>query len=908
MGSRGGGPLARAVTTYLLNTTELRPQPSLHAVWAIINGAVIVGTEPCHSPDTQSLVMSTGSVAELYIEPLAQCFGDYDTMYHYNDMIAIPAGYPLPRRLPTEFHDDVNVYEIDDSHISGYVYLVLRYQLKRCDDGTYSWFWHEDYDDADYNYLLNSSSSRDTHGPATVEGISNLLTVISGRLDEPDSYAMSLDWVFSVRCLAWPPQAAHWPGRARPHGCPDPSSVDLVVADGCHLVPVAHRLCRDDEWMCNRQYRLSFSRAELQLINNWTPVQQLVYHVLRTVLKIADITTDCDSTVVSNYHIKTLMMWATELHPADWWNTGDSCLITAAARLLDTLASCLAQRYCQHYFVDDANLLLLTEDQSWRLSSVLTKLRSVSDVDQLATLLLDKYVRPCVLQVCPDDVVQLFYDVRNIDHALSAVAAWRCGSLREKSWRTIDSCSHGIERCVYQISLTARSYWYFVERLHNVERRLVVHFIGVACLHVAFRLATRNFYHLQHGDQLLDVLSAIFGSPSEACTWRRGSPTAITKAAILLKAIAHACYKKYSVEQLIQVELSKAYLYKELSRNSSRSVFCLANVYLAAMYYEEERYEMVVDHCKLMQATGQRDDVVRTELLPQIDDVDNVLGVCVLYQFIKAGELMRQHYELYCSGLTTHLFANTLHVFSLSRKTGNTKNLSALSEQLRRYRRSLLNCKQLLVPDILMFKLATAKLRESSDFQSSNDQEVRSIPTWNSSELVELLTQTAVERLTTFREIQTQDFGADIVPGTTDFLAMYAFRRGFYVECMRLCQNNIENFADCVVLQEIFMIPEFIFLLGDCDLVSVIGLALVISPDARQNHRCQFMFRLSQLSLALYLYAECQLRLCHSEKSLRETLLCANVASKHHPVYAVLDAWTLQLINRKITDRLNAIR
>lgn len=920
MDSRGGRALAKAVTTYLLNTTELRTRPNLHAVWAVMNDAVIVGVQPRHKPDASCIVTSTGSVAELYIDPLAQCFNDYDTMYHFSDMIAIPAGHPIPRRLPGEFHDEVNVHEIiDDSSVPGYVYLVLRYQLRRSDDDgddAYSWTLYDD-DDLDDTYLLQGDGPRGyTHGPATVQPISNVLSVITGRPDEPDGYVMSLDWVYSVRCLVWPPQAARWPGRVRQHGCVDPSMVDRVVADGCHLVPVAHQLYRDNEWIGKRQWRLSFSKAECQLINNWTPMQQIVYHVLRSVMKIAKITTDEETTVVSNYHIKTLMLWATELHPAEWWSSGDSCLITAAASLLNTLSHCLGQRYCQHYFVDEANLFMLTAAQSLRVESMLTKLWSVSDFDQLSTTLFEKYVRPCVLQVCPDSVSQLLYDVRNVDEVMSAVVAWRRDSLRERSWRTLDSCSHGIERCICAVSLTARSCRYFLERLHDVELRLVVHFVGFTCLHVAYRLATGKIRELQYRDQLLDVLSAIFCSPGNVRTWRHGNPTPISKAAAILKAIARRSYERCDAEQLILMELSKAYLYRELSLHSSggsSGVFSLANAYLAAMYYDEERYEVAIDHCKLAHTSeAQRhcEHVVQVELLPRIDDVNRVLGIGVLYQFIRADAISHQpQHAVYFGVLTGHLFANFLHIICLRHRRESREKLAVLSGQLCRYRRTLLDCEQPLVSDILLFGLTTSKLRiRPTNFQRSNDQRSRSLLTWNSSELVALLTQSAVERLTTFRGIQTRDFGGDIVPGTTDFLAMHAFRRGCYVDCMRLCQNNVENFGDYVVLQEIFMTPEFIFLMGDCDLVSVVGLALVVVPEARYDPKWQFVFRLSQLSLALYLYTECQLRLHHSMKSLRETQVCANLAGRHNPFYATLNTWTLQLINRKITDRLNVAR
>jgi len=51
--------------------------------------------------------------------------------------------------------------------------------------------------------------------------------------------------------------------------------VDHVVSNGCDVVHVAHCQCR-----------LSFSRAEIVLINSWMPAQQIVYHMLRVFMKI----------------------------------------------------------------------------------------------------------------------------------------------------------------------------------------------------------------------------------------------------------------------------------------------------------------------------------------------------------------------------------------------------------------------------------------------------------------------------------------------------------------------------------------------------------------------------------------------------------------------------------------------
>ena len=77
------------------------------------------------------------SVAEFYIEPMLPLVGDVDVMHHRSTQLAVPRGHPPPTKIPAEFIDYVQVYEIVDSDFPGYVYLVLRYILAECtDDGT----------------------------------------------------------------------------------------------------------------------------------------------------------------------------------------------------------------------------------------------------------------------------------------------------------------------------------------------------------------------------------------------------------------------------------------------------------------------------------------------------------------------------------------------------------------------------------------------------------------------------------------------------------------------------------------------------------------------------------------------------------------------------------------------------
>ena len=137
------------------------------------------------------------------------------------------------------------MYEIIDSHLPGYVYMKLRYLLTECvDDGKYN---AVEYDEE--AYLLNRvHGDKHIHGPA-------VMSVQSGCLP--------CDSVTCVRCLLWPSQIADWPTRHRNCGWPDSETVKRVFRNGCDVVGVAHRQCRQHEWMGERQWRLSFSRAEI---------------------------------------------------------------------------------------------------------------------------------------------------------------------------------------------------------------------------------------------------------------------------------------------------------------------------------------------------------------------------------------------------------------------------------------------------------------------------------------------------------------------------------------------------------------------------------------------------------------------------------------------------------------------
>jgi len=589
-------PLDDVVTEFLLNTCRLRRQPNETAIQAalrcgqLLADQRVVGAQLLQDADFELIPLISGSVAEFYIEPMLPHIGDVDVMLHRDIQLAIQRGHPPPTQLPAEFHNYVMVWEIidrvpsiNDSHLPGYVYLELRYLLTECiDDDKYNAI---ECDSGQYltNISYDIGLADDTHGPAVCAYPENTTWL-----------SLSIDMVRCVRCLSWPPQAADWPTRHRNYGWPDSATLNRVVSNGCDVVPVAHRQCRQHKWMGKTQHRLSFSRAEIVLINSWIPVQQIGYHVLRYFVKTERLTDCADNSgagTLSNYHIKTLMLWACELKPKNWW-TDDVNLVRMCVQLLHILAEWLIDGRFQHYFINNCNLI----DNSFNVTNIRDQLMSI-DETWLSTWFVDNYIRKC-LQRTPHHVSRLFDDVSTslkLRNAVSAVVAWRQNDMLD-TWTTFDFAEYWIAKFVNVCSLTVSSCVCWVTQLAKIDSRLCVYFTAVAFLHVVYK-------SLSHGvnDELLDILATLCGQFISRRRYSNNSTSRLMlgKAVELMKVVAN---KSLSTMSLIEIELSKAYLHRasRCKDSDSDSIYCLANVYLAILYYTTGQYQTAIDHCTLV--------------------------------------------------------------------------------------------------------------------------------------------------------------------------------------------------------------------------------------------------------------------------------------------------------------------
>jgi len=884
------GIIDRIVTKFLLSTCRPRPQLTRHAAQAVRLCVQLMNTEwgghhAEHPPDNTEadiIPLITGSVAEFYIEPMLPHIGDIDVMSHRSAELAIPRGHPPPTQLPTEFSNYVKVFEIVDSHLPGYVYLGLRYLLSECRPTEDDKFSHFEYDHQwsalnDYGF---AGCDMDRHGPAVLT-------------DPIEASLLSIDFVPCIRCLSWPSQAADWPTRHRNYDWPDSTTVDRVVNNGCDVVGVPHHQCGHDELMSKYQHRLSFSRAEIVLLNSWMPVQQIVYHMLRIFVKAEQLTdswpTDNSKPcAISNYHIKTLMLWACELKSCSFW-TVDLNLIRICLEMLHILSVSLSDTRCQHYFINNCNLI----DNSVDVEMVSNQLMSINKA-WLSTWFVNSYIQKCSA-LCPDNVSSLFTDVSTntkLQNAVSAVVAWRLNtaSALEDSWHALDSVAAHIA----YLCPTVRSYIYLMTELLKTYTHLTVYFVAVVFLHVAYKISRIGFT-----DELMYVSAMIAGQlisahrhPSQC-----SSELSLSKATKLMKLVANS---SRTTMQLIQIELSKAYLHKALrcKDSDSNSIYCLANVYLAVLYYTTGQYQTALDHCTLVMRSRDHSQcsshVVQGELLPKIDgDIDSMLGLAVLYQYVQTAAL-NQRQTQYVSIFTTEFFAHHL----------NTRYLSVthLNDEVHQFKNYLCRT-QLFITDILAQKSGIKKFHCQSITAHSSQQPTLSRPTTDldTSELIELLHQSALEHLTAYRQLMARDFSPVATIVTTDFEAMYAYKHGDYQRCLQLSTQNVHMLLYAVNMPLIPTFPVFVQLLDD-DIVSLSALTLIANFEYRKH---TFNVCISQLTLSLYLMTQCQLKLRHSMTSLAQTLDYIEVGQGRHEAECMLDQLTLKLIKRLVLSHIH---
>ena len=854
-------------------------------------------------------LISSGSSAELYITPMLSCIDDIDVMYCLNSCLAIPAGQTPHTELPDHYHPVVAAYEIVDSPKPGYVYLQQSYVLTKADNGRYV-----------VEKIQNKAGG--TEFTASINGFSEMIpdvgNILRGfflgasqystlqdlslvMLNSPrllkhgpaitsaslsrrgDLFGFSLsghDGVACVRCLVWPPQAANWITRSRNHGWPDSPTIHVVTQNGCDVVGVAHPSCRQDEWMSNYQWRLSFSRAEVTLLNSWTPVQQIIYHMLRFFIKrqvLSNSNDDPNLPKLSNYHIKTLMMWECEQKPQSWWSA-ESSLIKLCSSLLHKLSDYVAARCCPQYFVSNCNILdhFVNDDEA--SLALCNRLKSLATEKVLLRWFVENYIRECVQYFPPElSLGVLFKDISSNDKLERAVQAVISCKLHGLALESVQE-HHVVETAIlanlqmYDIDAkwALRVIRVVMEELESFNHHIRDTFVAAATLHVAYKISIHSAT-----ENVFEVLWSLFNPCTAASGDTAGNNetkglTCIRKAVKLASlSTAHS-----DVLQMLYNEMSKAYLHHSFVYGLE-STYCVVHVLLAALYYKSGHYQAAIDHCKqvLNQSACEQYGLhsIAAEYLPQIDEnVDVVLGLITFYQHLDRKALNREEQALPTSkpSFTIELLTNYLYSQCSAARQG----------QLSVYQRHLTKTNRPSVGDVLLFRTMQIQSDESkgilaNEHITSADNENNSASSMDTSLLVISLELVALEKLTTCRQMMVRELHSEQYPVINEFEALYAYKCGLFEQCLHLCRSYVDMFlrARCPPnVPYLVMYPEMLSVL-DGELVSLCGVVRLLYPVLwllRTN--CPNYCDISVATLSLYLMVQCQKKL--GSDSLHETL------------------------------------
>lgn len=243
--------LDKTISSFIYETCAINPQPNGFACFGLTEQYFLglhlawEGMKPTDVTRTTS-----GSSSEFYIEPMPPSVNDIDIMIYNNCQLVVPPNHRMPKyiRLPEEFQcrDEINVFEWKASQFPGYVFASKTGKLikVRSTDDRFEFLPKASTDRREEQpmRLIFRSNRSQPHGPAFMND--DVMELIMGA-----NRCLSADYVMSVRCLEWPPEAGQWAERRRKFNWPAAATVRSVVGNGCEIVHVAHRRCRLDESM-----------------------------------------------------------------------------------------------------------------------------------------------------------------------------------------------------------------------------------------------------------------------------------------------------------------------------------------------------------------------------------------------------------------------------------------------------------------------------------------------------------------------------------------------------------------------------------------------------------------------------------------------------------------------------------
>src|SRR6218665_1607661 len=630
----------------------------------LIYGPYFVLSDQMHNlvgstlPATTEYVIECGSYAEFYIHPPNPCIGDLDVLIARTDELVVTGDFPVLPGHMGGLADTIKCFKIEPyDRYPGFIRLQI--------------FGEMNYDWNCNSYTFNHTAVTNSYAILDLDSIadsfhtialkrSTSLKRISGPavkqlIDEHIDLCMLFDYVRSMWCPQWPKEAQGWLNRPRLNGWPTNDIISEVVQNGCHVVCVQHRSCRDEKL----QWRFSFSLAEIILLQSWTPKQQIVYHLLRFFAKRELIQKDCpkEDEVLCPYHLKTLMRWTCEEMSPKWWNSAS--IISICCELLNRLAEWLKKTYCRNYFIPEANLFQ-DLSSSKILAETATQLNNYSNSGILSHWFLENYILIFIrrhfkpMTKMPNivdymlSVSRLFklnqlHSLQFYFYKLFAYSHVNCRNLVRKGLNV------GMRQCL-TMQYKCRRFG-TMDLKTNARKRDRTAIQDVSCfmyhgnllyiLHIAYSLGCDEISW--DGSLWLEAIVGISKPPKIMRSAYHNFPRPHTslssrlqfqRAQDLMDNMTGT--NSHSEFQLLSL-MAKQFIKKALKYDGTLSnrILPVALCYLAALHYANAEYQEAMSLCSAVLMTSEEDkETLNAGCLLFVDDIARIVGLCVLHKKI----------------------------------------------------------------------------------------------------------------------------------------------------------------------------------------------------------------------------------------------------------------------------------
>jgi len=794
---------------FIVSTCQLIPK-SFSSVSDQMHDVIATDT-----PASKNYSIVCGSTAEFYIRPVNICIADIDFLVSDAGELAFSGDFPV---LPSDvcgLADMVQCYKIEPyQRYPGFVRLRISAKM------VYNW----EYKRYRFNRidLENRLTTRTIATCATEYSFDRLCQrsvtgpAIKLQLSHFDQNT-SGDFVRSIWCPQWPREAHNWRTRPRNHKWPTIDTISKVVQNGCHVVFAQHRHCKDDR----DQWRISFSVSEIILLQSWTQIQQIVYHLLRVFAKRELIQTECPKKdeVLCSYHLKTLMLWTCEEMPPEWWKSFS--VIAISCELLKKLSRWIKRRHFPNYFIPEANLFHETSTATI-LDKVVRRINEFCNSAILCSWFTENYILPFITTHLPA------MRTRNVTLSIMNCMLFLFEFRKERESNSLDMLltntiagSHSDCRVVISLGSSSglrdslksgylRRYCSFEKFTRN---RVFPTLDNDLCF-----VYYDNLMHILHSVHylmcgeisytsplLVELVNTISMQPKIIRSKYHNFPKAYTtrdgklqfqRAQDLMRNLTGS--NSRSEFQLI-VLLSKALLRKSLEYDKfkSRIVAPAALAYLASLHFATAEYQQAKHLCLAVisnQAPQENKEILNGGCLLFIDDVARIFGFCVFCMKITGKNI---HYinKRLCLDLrlSPEVFASYLKLVSAVRirkpfdfNYELPYSAFPMDECLMILTTQLLKCIASTKPVSYLISARQIAYHRADSMRETESTMVNPVITENT--IINCLMEYALENMRSFHDVIRRDFG---IQCSTDhcYQALYLYKCRKYDEVMYLCER-----------------------------------------------------------------------------------------------------------------------